>query len=358
MQRELVLERVTLQIIASRAGLTKTTVSRILNGHPGYSEATRRRVLAMAEALGFRPNPISRALAGAGSRTLGFVVNMLDPLIASMLQAFDAAAGEAGYRTIVLGTSGNSSGDDASAIEDLLDRRVDGLVIDGDCPIPQKTQGLIDRAGLPVIHLRFAPPGARRSIVVDRGTGVGALARQLRAWGHEEAVFVHVASRRRFVRLYDQMFFRHFKKAGLALRVPGRFTLRETEAAMRSGRIGITADHLSQVYEMLRKAVRQGELPRLLVFPDDEFAMAGMAALADAGLRVPEDVQVTGHDNHPLGAVLRPGLTTVHEPCAEIGAMAFELMASVLKSPDTPAKLRVASKLILRGSAGPVDRKE
>jgi LacI family transcriptional regulator len=89
-----------------------------------------------------------------------------------------------------------------------------------------------------------------------------------------------------------------------------------------------------------------------MVFPDDEWAMAGISALTDAGLSVPGDVSVTGHDDHPLASVFRPGLTTASEPCAKVGEMAFELMTRVLKEPAIDAKLRVESRVVIRGSAG------
>ncbi len=345
---------VTLSTIAEKTGLTKTTVSRILNGRPGYNEETRKRVLETAKELGFRHNPISRALAGAKSMTLGLVVSALDPLVATMMQAFEAGAGVAGYRTIIVVVGHGAAEADMGALRDLLDRRVDGIVVDNYFAISTKARAMVEGAGVPIIYVRWAPAGAKRAVVVDREPGVGALAKQLAQWGHKTGALVHLKPTLSVAKLYFDAFVEHFEKAGVKLDVSERFRVQLTAGgSSEPGRVTISADSVGQVYSMIKQMARQGTLPGLLAFPDDEWAMAGISALQDAGLRVPEDVSVVGHDDHPLSTVFRPGVTTVCEPCAQVGAMAFEMLQKVFEDPGYADVLHVGSRLVVRGSAGP-----
>jgi DNA-binding LacI/PurR family transcriptional regulator len=344
---------VTLSTIAEKTGLTKTTVSRILNGRPGYNQETRKRVQEAARELGFKHNPISRALAGARSMTVGFVVSALDPLVATMVQAFEALAGGAGYRTIIVVVGHQTAEADTGAVKDLLDRRVDGVVVDNYLSVPAKARTIMEEAGVAVVYVRWAPAGAKRAVVVEREPGVGAMARQLAQWGHKEGALVHLKPSLTVAKLYFDAFVGSFEKAGIALDVSERFRVMQVAGSKaQGGRMTISADSVGQVYSMVRQAARQGTLPGLLAFPDDEWAMAGIAALRDAGLRVPEDVSVVGHDDHPLSPVFGPGVTTVAEPCAQVGAMAFEMFKKALAEPAYAEVLRVDSRLVLRGSAG------
>jgi DNA-binding LacI/PurR family transcriptional regulator len=349
--------KVTLSTIAHKTGLTKTTVSRILNGRPGYNEQTRKRVLEVAQELGFRHDPISRALAGARSMTLGLVVSALDPLVATMMQAFEAGAGVAGYRTIIVVVGHGSAQADAGALRDLLDRRVDGIVVDNYCALSGATRAMVEGQGVPLVYVRWAPPGAKRAVMVDRDPGVGALARQLAQWGHTSGALIHLKPTLPVAKLYFDAFVDAFEKAGVKLDVSGRYVVPMAPAEGPGGkaglgRVAISADSVGQVYSMVRQMARQGTVPGLLAFPDDEWAMAGIAALRDAGLSVPEDVSVVGHDDHPLSPVFKPGLTTVCEPCAQVGAMAFEMLQKVFEDPGYAAVLHVGSRVVLRGSAG------
>ncbi|MFA9480309.1 LacI family DNA-binding transcriptional regulator [Phycisphaerales bacterium AB-hyl4] len=317
---------ITLSVIAKRTGLTKTTVSRILNHHDGYPRATRDRVLKTARELGYTPNPLSRALAGARSMSVGVLINSLDPLLAKALQAIERHNADLGCRSYVAVTGHHAPAMDADTVRDLLARRVDGLLVDNDQALPAEARTLLAEAGVPVVYLRTAPRHARLAVRIERRGAIKALVSRLKALGHQRVAYVRAADEAALASYYKPML-AELRQAGMLEWQDERWglpTVREGADAV------ISADHVQEVYRMVSQLLQVGDYPTALLFPDDEWALAALAAARDCRVAVPEDLSIVGHDGHPLAALASPALTTFHEPAAEAALLGAQLLQQAI----------------------------
>jgi len=329
----------TLVDVARASGVSHQTVSRVLNDFPGIRPETRERVLAAIDELGYRRNLAARALAAGRTRALG----ILTPAIpehgpTSSLFAVEGAAREHGYRPLVTAAAADPEATRAG-LEFLLDQAVEALVVI--VPHAGVLRAIADLdVALPVVALQ-APAGAASDVVgVDHVRGARLATEHLIDLGHRRiqhvsgpAGWAESAGRRRGVA--DAL-----DAAGLE-RLPvieGDWTAASGFAAAARLDPGVTA----------------------VVCANDQLAIGLMAALSDAGRRVPEEVSVTGFDDLPEAAYLRPALTTVRQDFDAIGRRAVELIAQRLADADepavaasAPALVAIEPVLVVRGSTAP-----
>jgi LacI family transcriptional regulator len=335
----------TTQQIADKLKLAKTTVAGILRGYPGFNEQTRERVLSTARKMGYRPNPLSRALAGGKSMSIGFMAGSLEPMLLSRLHAVEHGARAAGYNTLVVfaaGRIGEFTPDDALG---LLDRRVDGLVVHGIAPLTPDINRILGQTATPIVYVSRSPlPHARFQVVIDHEPGVRAAAEHLASLGHKSAHFLAVDYDRRYPKERLGPTRDWFAAAGVKLVSPKEWTVP----------LGETIDPFAATYELVGEQVRTAAPPTAIYVGDDELAAAIMAALRDAGLRVPEDVSVLGHDDISFARYITPGLSTIREPSCNAGLAAFELLNEVMDKPDAePRTITLPTQFVQRGSTGP-----
>ncbi|MGN6325325.1 LacI family DNA-binding transcriptional regulator [Pseudolysinimonas sp.] len=324
----------TLVDVARASGVSHQTVSRVLNGFAGIRPATRDRVLAAIDELGYRRNLAARALAAGRTHSIG----ILTPSVpehgpTSSLFAVEGAAREHGYRPLVTAAAADDAATRA-ALGFLLDQAVEALVVV--VPHAGVVRALEDLGVvLPVVALQ-APAGPTGDVVgVDHARGARLATEHLVALGHRRiqhvsgpAGWTESAARRRGVA-------EALDAAGLE-RLPvieGDWTAAAGFEA--AGRLdpGVTA----------------------VACANDQLAIGVMAALADSGRRVPDDISVTGFDDLPEAAFLRPALTTVRQDFDEIGRRAVELIVRRLDGDGGGAVQRIAiePELVVRSSTAP-----
>lgn len=330
--------------IATRAGVSKSTVAGVLNRSPRFSDRTRRRVLRVADELGYRPNYLSKALAGARSMTIGVVVGSYDPLVMNAVKAIEARAREAEYRPFILFAVGADPSLVAAAVRDVLDRRVDGLIVYAYQPFRSAIQAVLDRAPMPVVYMRADPAGARHVIPMRRDAALRELAAHLRNLGHRAAADLRWPSDPGVEPELHAAYQRAFAAEGVELTTGEPWIMNRIDAESDA----------TAAYRTVRWALLAGHRPTAISVADDELAVAVMAAIADAGLRVPADISVVGKDGHPMAEFCRPSLTTILEPQAEAGDAAFVALSELMRDPQAQAALpSFEATLMVRGSTGP-----
>jgi LacI family transcriptional regulator len=344
---------VTLTDVALRAGVSQPTASRVLNGStrrpsPAVVEAVRRA----AEELGYISNAQAQALARSQTGLVGLVVHdIADPYFSTIAAGVQGEASERD-RQVLLATTMRSTEQEIRAVNAFIGHRTDAIVLvgsrlntDDGLRDQERLTGLLDRyrgLGGRVAVIGQALPGAH-TIAPDNRAGAAALAKALIAEASRE--FVVLAGPPKLATAADRTagFIRELRRAGikpLAL-VPGEFT--------RDG--GYEA--AQQVIASLRPERRWGAC----VFAvNDVMALGAIAALRDAGLRTPRDVQVAGFDDIPTLRDHEPGLTTVALPLQEMGRRAIEMALA----PDIGEQsvTRVGGKVIMRASTKPPKRGE
>ncbi|MCP1427855.1 DNA-binding LacI/PurR family transcriptional regulator [Microbacterium foliorum] len=317
--------RVSMAMVASRAGVSGQTVSRVVNDSPRVDPATRERVeTAMAE-LGYRPHRAARALRTGRSQTIGLVVTTLATVGNSrMLQATAEAAAERGY-ALTLVTAGDSVAD---AFERLSEQEVDGAIVlnEASALVPAADRP----AGLRLVVVD-APATADLAVVhSDHVGGAAAATAHLLEIGHPT---VH-----------------HL--AGPA----DSFAAGERERGWRDTLVaaGVEPTPIVRGDWTAEAGFLAGEalLAASAVFcANDQMALGLLRALADAGRRVPEDVSVIGFDDVPDAANYRPPLTTIRQDFTALAHRAVGLLVAEIEgTPGAEASAVVPTLLVERAS--------
>lgn len=319
--------RVSMAMVAARAGVSGQTVSRVANDSPHVDPDTRLRVeQAMAE-LGYRPNHAARALRTGRSRTIGLVATTLATVGNSrMLQSVAEAAAARGYALTVI-TLG-SDGAIAEAFERLHDQGVDGAIVLNEATALVGQHA--DVAGLRLVVVDSAPDPRFGVIATDHAEGARAAVRELLARGHR--VVHHLAG------------------------PSGSYAAAERERGWRDALAaeGIDApEPLRGDWSSESGRALAGILPpeaTALFVANDQMALGALQGLAADGREVPGAVSVVGFDDVADAAQYRPALTTVRQDFSALGEQAVQLLIAQIEQDAAPADLRLSTDLILRDS--------
>jgi LacI family transcriptional regulator len=321
----------TIKDVADRAGVHAATASRALNSATRGMVNTRTvtRVLEAAKALGYAPNSAARSLRTRTSSVAGVIIpDLRNPVFPPIVRGIEDGLREAGYMALL----GNTDGDvdrERELFDAMRGRQTDGFILatsrrDDELPATVPT----------VLVNRRTDTGAVPSVTADNDAGVRMLVRLLVELGHSR--IGHVAGPRQLSTGWER--YRAFVDAvggAEAVTFAAAFTEEAGfEAALRllDAHEGLTA----------------------IVAGNDLIALGCYAALASRGLRVPDDVSVTGFNDIPFADRQRPGLTTIRIPHYDIGLESARLLLARIANPTAPAKRIVLPvDLVTRGSTGP-----
>lgn len=332
----------TMRDIAREAGVSKALVSIVFRGAPGASDQTRERVLATAERLGYHRNRTASLLARSRTRQLGVVLDLHNGFQAALADAALAAADRAAYQVVLAPVTGTHP--EGRAITTALESRCEALLLFGSQLDVRELSGLVGQVPVVLVGrgLGADDPQVPSLDVARTGDddGMEQVVAHLVAAGHRRIAHVDggagpISATRRagFEAAIER---RTGRPPGLGLdarAVRGGMT----EAAGR--RAG-------------RALVRAGPPPTAIAAFNDHCAVGVIDALTAAGLRVPDDVAVTGYDDSPLARVRAIDLTSVRQDAAALADWAVAAAAERLDAGRTQSREFVASpRLIVRGSS-------
>jgi LacI family transcriptional regulator len=338
----------TIHDVAAQAGVSVATVSRVLNGKEVVREETQRQVLAAAEALRYVPNVAARSLSIRRSHTIGILLpDVHGEFFSEVIRGIDVAARSEGYHILVSGS--HSDVDEMLEVLEAMRGRVDGLVV----MAPDVARTSLHRSlpsDLPLVLLSSTDEG-RDAVTIDNYGGARAMMRHLAELGHVRIAFlkgpVHNMDARERLRGYRQGMRQGMRGLGVT-------AVRELRG-LRRQEIGgdfTEASGYAAVLELLAMTPR----PTALFAANDSMAVGALAALAEAGVRVPEEISVTGFDDIPIARYVSPPLTTIRVDIADLGRRAFGLLLDALSTPETPALASerrdcVTTNLVVRKSS-------
>jgi DNA-binding LacI/PurR family transcriptional regulator len=297
---------VTMRDVARATGVSQSTVSRVLSGAPTavpIASPTRERVLAAARELGYRPNPLARGLRGMRTMLLGVIVrDITDPFFAGAIEAASIEASRRGYN-IVLGHA-HGRADEAIALWRVLEaRHVDAILLLGDMSDQPRLIEDLRGAHVPVVALwAGASSGSVPAVGVDNRAGITAVLDHLVGLGHQRIGFV--AGRR-----LGDILEREEAYVDYLTRMTG---------PPPAGYIQYAANDPTGGGEALAAMLDLAEPPTAVIASTDVLAIGVLHEAHERGIRVPEDLSVTGFDDIPLAAYTVPALTTVRMPVREI----------------------------------------
>jgi LacI family transcriptional regulator len=342
----------TLADVGRAAGVSAMAASAVLNGARTSSRIapeTRERILAAAARLNYRPNAAARALANRRMQTIGvagvFAGGELNYYFLELLNGILAAADQHEQNVTVF--SLHDWGGDAARLQGLCDGRIDGLIMVAPTLTRLAARHLPDHTPFVALHANCALPNVV-NIESDEEHGAYEAVRHLIALGHRHILHFHgtrglVGAERRI-----QGFRRALAGARLpfdeSLLVPANFDKQNTRVAMR---------------EWLGR--HAGEpLPHAIFAANDDAAVGCLEALAEAGLRVPDDLSVIGFDDTLAARTTVPQLTTVRQPLPAMGRRAVEVLLDRIQHREAPVAAEEADStivfpvdLVLRASVAP-----
>ncbi len=334
----------TIKDIARHAGVSHTTVSRALNHSPLISIETTERIQEIATELGYHPSVAARSLKTNRSQALGVIVSHIaDPFFSEILEGIDDVAQENGY-SLFIASAQNDPIRENSIVQTMREHRVDGVILCSPHFTPEQSNQL-NSYNIPIVDLNNqASEAFRFAIYHDDVDGSRQVSQHLIDLGHHRIAYLgNVASGRTTQERYEG-----FKQA------------------MEEADLPICPEYILQVSGNSAEKGREGldyflalpEKPTAVICYNDMMAVGVLSGLHQAGMRVPEDMSVTGFDNIMYSNYTQPPLTTIDQPKRFLGAEAARMMLAQL-SPDANSLLmekrikRLKGMLIIRQSAAP-----
>jgi LacI family transcriptional regulator len=336
----------TITDVAAEAGVSVATVSRVLNDH-GYPvrPETRRRVLDAVEKLDFRPNELARGLLLKRTKTIGLVIpDIANPYYPAISRGVEDVAAERGYAVIFCNTDRDAAKSE-HYVTALLQKQVDGLILAGGGTDFTRASERFAEHGTSVVFVG-EPSVPWPSVRVPNEEGAATATSHVAELGHERVAFISGPTGLPTARDRLAGYRRAVAEHGLA----------EAESLERTGDFSEGSG-----YEAAESLLRERQRPTAIFAANDRMAIGSLAAAADLGLPVPQELSIVGFDDIPLVSFVRPALTTVALPAYEMGAAAMRLLLDLLLEKDGGASaatrtVRLPVRLVVRDSTAPPPR--
>jgi DNA-binding LacI/PurR family transcriptional regulator len=313
--------RVTTHDIAREAGVSRTTVSHVLNNHPGIAlnPKTRERVLATARELGYVPNSAAQMLVTGKSRTVGLVLSRpdlisVDAFVPAMIHGLNEVCRTRGYRLLM------DSIHDPSGADSYLDlaksNRIDGLIVIN----PRENDAALRRvieSKFPLVVFGSSGHPNENSVGTEDGQASCRATLHLLSLGHRRIAHISYAPL-----VYNPSRSR-FEGYRLALK---------TEKIRFDKRLFAEGDFTGESgYKAMKRILASGAAPTALFAGNDTLAIGALMAIRETGVSIPEDFAVVGYDDIPSAAFAYPPLTTIRSLPFEQGKMVGEAIISLVE---------------------------
>lgn len=328
---------VTIKDVAREARVSVATVSRALNGHENVADAVRKRVLRVAGEMRYSPHHAARSLSSRRTHTIGVVLpDLYGEFFSELMRGIDLVARERGLHLLVSSYHGHP--EEQGAALRAMRGRVDGLLVMSPCIGNSDflTENLAP--GLPAVLMNTELPGSgHAAICIDNYGGARRMTDYLITSGHRRIAFIagpedNFDARERLRGYRDAL------AAGLPAVepwvLPGDF---DEGSGDRAGR------------ELLATQVR----PDAVFAANDMMALGCLYAFNQAGVRVPEDISLTGFDDIPLARYVHPALTTMRVDIADLGGRALRALLDPARDAAAAAHAPLPPELVVRDSSAP-----
>lgn len=331
----------TLEDVAQKAGVSTATVSRCLNNPERVSETTRKQVLEAVNLLGYAPNFGARALAAKRTDTFGAIIpTMENAIFARGLQAFQEELEKNGI-TLLVSSSSYSPELEEKQIRALIARGADALLLIGHDRTPQ-SYTLLESKGIPhVIAWSIDHKIPRTSIGFDNRQAMKMLAEEVLKLGHRDLAVISAPrdgndrARERCQGVIDALIQYDLN--------PADMPIIETPYSISNG---------AEAFQRLTKTSIK---PTAVLCGNDVLATGALSRARELGLRVPDDISITGFDDIEIAQIVSPGLTTVHVPHKKMGIHAARLLVAMRNGEygETPAdSIELPATITWRDSLG------
>jgi DNA-binding LacI/PurR family transcriptional regulator len=333
-----VTKRATIAEIAKRAGVSKGAVSYALNGQPGVSESTRRRVIELAAEMGWHPNSAARALSAARAGALGLVLarpaSMLgvEPFMMKLISGMETTLATRSI-ALLLQVVPDHDAEVAAYRRWWAERRVDGIFL-VNLRVDDKRVPVLEELGLPAVVI--GGPGHHGSLPgvwSDDASAMAMVVEYLAALGH-----------RRIARVAGPPGLLHTELRGRAFdEVAARL---ELESAVTL----ITDYSPEQGAQVTRRLLSAATRPTAILYDNDVMAVAGTSVAHEMAVDVPQDLSIVAWDDSVLCEIVHPALTALKRDIVAYGTHAAERLLELLGGATVPDLEDAMPRLVARGS--------
>ncbi len=330
----------TLKELARQAGVHPSTISRIVNNDPRLrvSPETRSRVKKLLERTGYRPDGMARGLKLRQSFVLGVLIpDVLNPLFAAIFRGVEDAAIEQGY-TVILSSTDGQPDRERDILQALQARRIDGMVV-ASASLRDPSVRWLRQQGIPHVLVNRYSDLRDPFVGTDDEAGARIATEHLISLGHRR--IAHLAGSQRISTAVLRR--RGYQSALKAAGIEADPHLIAEAGLIAGGGVAAT-----------RRLLALRNPPTALVAVNDVAAIGAYDAVEQLGLRIPRDLAISGYNDAPLAARLRPGLTTIRVPAIEFGRESARLLLEQLHTGAVSAKrIVLPPDLVVRGSTDP-----
>ncbi|EKQ57684.1 MULTISPECIES: LacI family DNA-binding transcriptional regulator [unclassified Clostridium] len=314
----------TIYEIAKIAGVSPTTVSKVINNYPDVSDKTRAKIKKILEEENFLPNSQAQFLSTKRTWTLGIVyfedlgVGLNHPFFSGVIEAFKKQADKHGY-SLLFGSKNDRLKND-TFLEYFKYRCVDGIAIICTDPNDKETLELIE-SDFPIVVIDMFSKNTS-TVTSDNLEGCNLAIKYLYDLGHRRIAHITGASQ-------SDNWPSHIRKEGYIK------TMEKLKLKIKEGYIadGVNFD-VSGGYKAMKDLLNLKDRPTAVFAACDKIAIGAINAVKDAGLTIPDDISIIGFDDIEISEYLTPRLTTIRQNCDEIGRTAVDLLVEQINEKE------------------------
>ncbi|MCI9201494.1 MAG: LacI family transcriptional regulator [Lachnospiraceae bacterium] len=340
---------ITIKDIAKRCGVGVSTVSRAMNNHPDINQETKNMVMEVIREVGFVPNNSARNLKRTDAKCIAVLVKGIsNPLFGDMIQVIEEETQKKKYSLVLMHVEYDEDEVDV-ALELVKEKRLRGIIFLGGYFF--HSQEKISNLTVPYIFSTIGaatPENMNRalysSVSVDDRKESYAMTSYLLGLGHRD---IAILSAETEINSIGQLRLEGYKKALAEKGIPFR------ENLVRCVKEDIVHYSMDNGYLTTKELIASGERFTAVYATADILAVGACSALIEAGLRIPEDVSVTGYDGIDVGKYYNPAITTIKQPVKEIAETTIHLLFDIIAGRKKCEHIVLPAELVVRASSGP-----
>lgn len=331
---------VTIKDVAEAAGVSISTVSKVLNGHYSISEKTAERVRGIMREMNYYPNANAQSFASGSTHTVVLLANLApnaafqNPHMFEIIAGLEEALCKRGYRLILRGTDATSA---CGIAEEIISRRSADAIAVHVGVMSHPLAAVLTRLQFPHIVLGAPDFDSQVCWIDNNNTYSGTVAASfLLSRGYKRLAFIGGKS-------YD---------LGSALRLQGvKQGLSNAGAKLEDQYIWLGDSTRADGFRMAEGLLSQKKLPDAIICANNYIALGCVDAVNKRGLRIPKDIGVMAFDNFPFSQIIEPPLTVVDINVRDMGAQAAKFLTDIMRHPNTQIQTYITtSNVIVRGS--------
>jgi LacI family transcriptional regulator len=328
--------RITIGELAKIAGVSKTTISRVINSKPDVDPGTREKILSLISEYGFQPNAFAKAISQKQSNHIGLLIPhkaeyvFSNPFYTEVMRGVSTAVDENGYYLLICYAH------EVNYMDIYKQKRVDGFVLLSPGSFHKHIIEALNVGSVPFVSTAKILGEAEMTYVdVDNFAGASMLMQHLVSLGHQRIAFIGkptLQSSQDRLSAYKTV----LAKAGIQY---------DPELALVTDTSSVESGH-----EYTLRLLRAQRPPTAIFLANDVMAIGAINAAHEIGLRVPEDISIVGFDDIPFSNYTNPPLTTVHQPAFEKGVRAAKLLINLLETQKPQESIILPMEMAVRKS--------